>query len=233
MREEWARTAALIGEENTKRLEQCRIAVFGVGGVGGFAAEALARAGVGNLILVDSDEVHVTNLNRQIIATQETVGRTKVDVLKNRILSINPDANVITCPVFVLSGEEVDLTGCDYIADCIDTVTAKIALVMRAKELGIPIISAMGAGNKLHPELFEIADLSKTSVCPLAKVMRRELRTRGIDHLTVVYSKEEPANPHLTDEETGKRIPASISFVPGVMGMIMAGKIVRDLTGLE
>ncbi len=236
MDDRFIRNTMILGKDKVAGLAEARVAIFGVGGVGGFAAESIARAGVGHILLVDKDDVDVTNINRQIIALSETVGRPKVEVLKERILSINPKVDIEVKKCFYLpeNESEFDFSDYDYILDCVDTVTAKISLVLKAEGTGTPIISAMGAGNKLHPEMFEIADIYKTSVCPLAKVMRKELKKRGIKSLKVVYSKEEPRTPVIPEgyEEEGK-IVGSISFVPGVMGMLMAGQVIRDLTGIE
>lgn len=230
----YERTALLLGEEGIDILRTARVAVFGIGGVGGFAAEALARAGVGQLDLFDKDTVSDSNRNRQIIALKSTVGRPKVQVMKERILDINPDiqVNIHECFYLPESADDYDLAVYDYVLDAVDTVTAKLELAVRAKKANVPIISCMGAGNKLDPAAFEVEDISKTSVCPLAKVMRKELKARGIDHLKVVYSKEPPVKPQKTISEDGRRaIPGSISFVPSVAGLIMAGEVVRDLVG--
>lgn len=225
-----------------EKLKNARVAVFGVGGVGGYTVEALARSGVGTLDLIDNDEVCVTNLNRQIIATHQTVGKYKVDVAKERILDINPLAQVNCYKTFYMpeTANQFDFTKYDYVVDAIDTVTGKIALVMQAREAGTPIISSMGAGNKLHPELFEVADIYKTSVCPLAKVMRRELKKRGVKKLKVVYSKEQPLNPGQAAQNLGqaenvsrRALPGSIAFVPSVAGLIIAGEVVRDIAGIQ
>ena len=235
LNEQNSRTAMLLGEAAIERLANARVAVFGVGGVGGYLAEALARAGVGALDLIDNDTVSVSNINRQIIALRSTVGRLKVEVMAERIRDINPDCRVRALPLFYLpkQADQFDFSQYDYIADAIDTVSAKIDLAVRAHEAGIPIISAMGAGNKLDAAAFEVADLSKTSVCPLARVMRIELRKRGINHMKVVYSKEEPRTPlggQITNESAPRRAtPGSISFVPGAAGLIMAGEIIKDL----
>jgi tRNA A37 threonylcarbamoyladenosine dehydratase len=208
----------LLGEEAVHRLIGARVAIFGVGGVGGYVAEALARAGIGALDLIDSDTVSVSNINRQIIALHSTVGRPKVEVMAERIRDINPDCRVRTFPLFYLpeTADQFDFSDYDYIADAIDTVSAKIDLAVRAQQAGVPIIAAMGAGNKLDASAFEVADLSKTSVCPLARIMRIELRKRGIHHMKVVYSKEEPAvTPPASEQGARRSIPASISFVPG------------------
>lgn len=239
---EFSRTGLLIGEEGLKRLASSTIAVFGVGGVGSHCIEALARCGAGRLILIDNDTVSLTNINRQSIAYHSTVGRYKTQVMKERILDINPDARVITFETFVLPDNLsplLDSIPClpgadrpiDYIIDAIDTVTAKLAIVQYANDHGIPLISSMGTGNKLHGELFEITDITKTSVCPLCRVMRRELKKRGIAHLKVLYSREEPLTPVMESEEAGNRrsVPGSISFVPPAAGLLIAGEAVRDL----
>ena len=228
------RSIPLLGEDGLARLQGARVAVFGVGGVGGHLCEALARAGVGELHLFDKDEVSLTNINRQAVALHSTVGRPKVEVMRERIADINPDCRVVTHEVFYLpeNANDYDLSQYDYIADAIDTVSAKIELICRAKAAGTPIISAMGAGTKLDPSAFRVADLAKTQGCPLARIMRRELGARGIRHLTVVYSEEKP-RPSKLGAEHGKHTPASLSFVPPVMGLIMAGVIVRELAGVS
>ena len=228
------RAVPLLGEDGLAALQSARVAVFGIGGVGGHLCEALARAGVGELHLFDKDTVSLTNINRQAVALHSTVGLPKVEVMKARIADINPDCRVVTHEVFYLpeNADAYDLSGYDYIADAIDTVSAKVELICRAKAQGVPIISAMGAGNKLDPSAFRVSDLSKTQGCPLARIMRRELGARGIKHLCVVYSEEKP-QPSRLPSEHGKHTPASLSFVPPVMGLIMAGKIVRDLAGIE
>lgn len=235
MKEQFERTGLLLGEEAVALLQKKRVAVFGVGGVGGFTVEALARSGVGAIDLIDKDEVSVTNINRQIIATHKTVGRAKVEVMKERIQEINPDCRVTAHECFYLpeTAEEFSFSDYDYIVDAVDTVTAKLELAVQAKEAGTPIISSMGAGNKLDPSRFEVADISKTSVCPLARVMRRELKKRGITHLKVVYSKEEPLMPNRQIAEEGRRmLPGSVAFVPSVAGLMIAGEVIRDLTGV-
>ncbi|MBR0350606.1 MAG: tRNA threonylcarbamoyladenosine dehydratase [Clostridia bacterium] len=225
---QFLRTESLIGKENVNKLKNATVAIFGLGGVGSYVLEGLARAGIGNFILVDKDEVDITNINRQIIATHKTIGKPKVEVAKERVLSINPKANVkIYQEFFRPETEGIIDNSIDYIVDAIDTVTAKIELVIRANKLNIPIISCMGTGNKLDPTKFEVSDIYKTSVCPLAKVMRKELKARNIDKLKVVYSKEEPKNINLSN--TNKATPASISFVPSVAGLIIAGEVVNDL----
>ena len=247
MLNQFSRTELLIGKEGIEKLQNAKVAIFGIGGVGSFVVEGLVRAGVGNFILVDDDKVCLTNLNRQIIATRKTVGKPKVEVAKERILEINPNANVEIYQEFFMpnSNEIIDNT-VSYIVDSVDTVTAKIELVVRAEKNNIPIISSMGTGNKLDPTKFEVTDIYKTSVCPLAKVMRKELRARGIKKLKVVYSKEEPIKPDETLEcscKTGcicppgtvrkctsrSQVPGSISFVPSVAGLIIAGEVVKDL----
>ena len=228
------RTELLLGEEAMRRLAKARVAVFGVGGVGGFAVEALARSGVGRLDLIDSDRVDLTNINRQIIATSDTVGEYKVDAAKARVLSINPECIVNTHRVFFLpeTASGFDLSVYDYIIDAVDTVSAKLELALGAQKANTPIISAMGAGNKLDPTAFEVCDISKTSVCPLARVMRAECKKRGIKKLKVVYSKEQPTRPVSKadpDNPNRRDTPASISFVPSVVGLIIAGEVVKDL----
>lgn len=227
----FSRTALLIGEDGLEKLKKSRVAVFGVGGVGGYVVEGLARSGVGTLDLIDKDVVSLSNINRQIIALSSTVGMPKTEAAAARAKEINPDIVVHTYSVFYLpeTADRFDFTQYDYIVDAIDTVSGKIALVERAKAANVPIICAMGAGNKLDATAFEVADISKTSVCPLARVMRRELKKRGIEHVKVVYSKEEPIPTGVFDEETGKSIPGSIAFVPSVAGLILAGEVVKDL----
>ncbi len=217
------RTALLIGEDGVERLHRKKVAVFGIGGVGSYVVEGLARAGVGNLLLVDGDVVAESNINRQIIATVDTVGRDKVEVAKERVLSINPDAKVVAKKLFYLpeTADTIDLTQFDYVVDAVDTVTAKIEIVKRAKLARVPVISCMGTGNKLDERAFKVGDIFDTKMCPLARVMRRELKIKGIQSLKVVYSEEEP--------KTKERIPASISYVPSVAGLIIAGEVIREL----
>lgn len=238
MLNQFSRTELLLGDAAMKKLKNSRVAVFGVGGVGGYAVEALVRSGVGALDLIDNDTVALTNINRQIIATLDTVGRDKVDVAEERIKSINPDCRVVKHKCFYLpeTAEQFDFTDYDYVVDAIDTVKGKIEIVMRAKKCSTPVISSMGAGNKLDPTAFEVADISKTSVCPLAKVMRVQLRKRGVNHLKVVYSKELPLTPVITDDakeefSSGVRrtLPGSTAFVPSVVGLIIASEVVKDL----
>ena len=237
MLEQFLRTEMLLGSEALTRLQSARVAVFGLGGVGGYVVEALARSGVGSLDLIDSDTVSISNLNRQILATHSTVGMLKVDAARQRVLDINPACNVKIYPIFYTpdTADSFDFTQYDYIVDAIDTVTGKLALVERAKAAGTPIICCMGTGNKLDPSRFQVADLEKTSMCPLARVMRKELAKRGIRHLKVVYSQEEALTPTGWEEEAaalGKRqIPGSVAFVPGAAGLLLAGEVIRDLTG--
>lgn len=236
MHDQFSRMKLLFGEEAMEKLKNSRVAVFGIGGVGGHLAEALARSGVGALDLIDSDTVALTNLNRQTIALHSTLGQKKVDAAKARILDINPDCKVTVHPVFFTpeTAGSFEFTQYDYVADAIDTVAGKLQLVLQAKEAGTPILCAMGAGNKLDPTAFRVADISKTKVCPLARVMRVELRKRGINHLKVVYSEELSRKPAETDEASGKRqTPGSTAFTPSVMGLIMAGEIIKDLTGIR
>ena len=239
MLEQFLRTEMLLGSEALTRLQSARVAVFCLGGVGGYVVEALARSGVGSLDLIDSDTVSVSNLNRQILATHSTVGMLKVDAARNRVLDINPACNVKTYPIFYTpdTADSFDFTQYDYIVDAIDTVTGKLALVERAKAAGTPIICCMGTGNKLDASAFRVADISKTTMCPLARVMRRELAKRGIRHLKVVYSQEEALAPTGWEEEAaalGKRqIPGSVAFVPGAAGLLLAGEVVRDLAGFS
>ena len=237
------RTEMLIGTEALEKLKNSKVAIFGVGGVGGYVCESLARAGIGNFILVDNDTVSISNINRQIIALESTVGKYKTEVMAERIKNINPNANVKIYNKFFLGEEDEYIidTDCDYIVDAIDTVTAKIALVLLGEKLGIPVISSMGTGNKLDPTRFEISDIYKTSICPLAKVMRKELKARGVKKLKVLYSKEQPREASMTEseilekgEKTNKRrTPASISFVPPVAGLIIGGEVIKDLTGVR
>ena len=249
MQNQFARTQLLFGPEAMERLSRCRVAVFGIGGVGGYAVEALVRSGIGALDLIDDDRVCLTNLNRQLHATRKTVGQYKVDVAEERILEINPDCRVTKYKTFYLpeTRNQFDFTQFDYVIDAIDTVTGKLALAEQAQEAGTPIISAMGAGNKTDPKAFRVADIYRTSVCPLARVMRSECRKRGIRHLKVVYSTEEPRRPlqdavndleaeHACLPDTRRDavrrdIPGSTAFVPSVAGLIIAGEVIRDLCG--
>ena len=249
MLNQFSRTQLLLGKDNMDRLSVAKVAIFGIGGVGGYVAEALARSGVGSFVLVDDDKVCLTNLNRQIIATRKTVGKYKAEVMRDRILEINPDAEVEVRKCFYLpeNADEFDFNEYSYVVDAVDTVTAKLEIIMRAKECGVPVISSMGAGNKLDPTKFQVADIYKTSMCPLAKVMRRELKKRGVKKLKVVYSTEKPTRP-LDDMSVSCRtncicppgaahkcterrdIPGSVAFVPSVVGLIIAGEVVKDLT---
>ncbi len=232
MSEKFSRSEMLIGSEAMDKLKRARIAVFGVGGVGGYAAEALARAGVGAIDLIDNDTVSESNINRQIIALTSTVGKLKTEVMKNRILDINPEGNINTLNMFVLPEniDEIDFSDYDYIVDAIDTVSGKLAIIEKAYKLGKPVISSMGTGNKLDPTKFEITDIYKTSVCPLARVMRYELRKRGVKKLKVLYSPEEPIKPNSPAVGTGeKAVPGSISFVPSVAGLIIGAEVIKDL----
>ena len=238
MQNQFSRTEILLGKYGVERLKKSRVAIFGIGGVGGYVAEALARSGVGALDLIDNDEVSITNINRQIIALHSTVGRPKVDVMKERILDINPECNVRIFQCFYLPETKnlFDFTEYDYVVDAVDTVTAKIQLIVQAKEAGVPIISSMGAGNKLNPASFEVADISQTSVCPLARVMRQECKKRGIKNVKVVYSKEKPVESKLTAEEKKSAeqkgnglAPGSCAFVPSVAGLIIASEVIKDL----
>lgn len=235
---EYSRTELLIGSEGMEQLRGASVLVFGVGGVGSHCIEALARSGIGHLILVDNDTVSLTNINRQSIALHSTVGQYKTKVMKEKIRDIDPAIRVDTYETFVLPDnvETVFREQPDYVIDAIDTVTAKLAVIEYAQEQGIPVISSMGTGNKLHPELFEITDISKTSVCPLCRVMRRELKARGIAHLKVVYSKEKPVDTsgRETGEDPGARrsVPGSISFVPPAAGLLIAGEVIRELAGI-
>ena len=225
--DQYTRTRMLLGSEEVDRLQNASVLLFGVGGVGGFTCEALARAGVGRIHIVDKDVVDITNINRQIIATHDTVGRSKVEVMKERILSINPAAAVEATECFYLPDRaaEFDFGAYDYVIDAIDNVSAKLSIICEAKAAGTPVISSMGTGNKLDPTRFEIADIHKTSVCPLAKVIRKGLKDRGIKDVKVLYSREEPVR-------TGLRTPASVSFVPSVAGLIIAGEVIKDLAGV-
>ena len=240
MQEQFSRTELLLGQEGLKKLGKAHVAVFGVGGVGGYAVEALARSGIGAIDLIDDDRVCPSNINRQIIATHKTVGEYKVDVAKERILEINPDCKVRAFKTFYMpdTASQFNFYEYDYVIDAIDTVTGKLELIMQAKQAGTPVISSMGAGNKLDPTAFEVADIYKTSVCPLAKVMRRECKKRGIKSLKVVYSKEEPVSidPDKVplEEPAGnhsqrRSVPGSVAFVPSVVGLIIAGEVIKDI----
>lgn len=239
MTESWKRTAMLLGEDAVQKLQNARVAVFGLGGVGGYVVEALARSGIGALDLIDNDSIGLSNLNRQILATHATLGLPKTEAAKTRVLDINPRCSVTTYEVFYTpeTADQFDFTKYDYIVDAIDTVTGKLCLAERAVAANVPIISSMGTGNKLDPSAFQVADIAKTSMCPLARVMRRELGKRGIKHMKVVYSQEEAMEPKGWEEEArelGKRqIPGSVSFVPGAAGLLLAGEVIRDLAGFS
>ena len=248
MLNQFSRTELLIGKEGIEKLKDSKVAVFGIGGVGSFVVEGLVRTGVENFVLIDDDKVCLTNLNRQIIATRKTIGKYKVDVMKERILDINPNANVETHQEFYMPNSESNIINNElsYVVDCVDTVTAKLEIITQCKKLNIPVISAMGTGNKLDPSRFEITDIYNTNICPLAKVMRKELRKRNIDSLKVIYSEEEPIKPDETLECSCKtncicppgtkrkcaernQVPGSISFVPSVAGLMIAGEVVKDI----
>jgi tRNA A37 threonylcarbamoyladenosine dehydratase len=235
MEEALIRTALLLGKAGMEKLNAARVAVFGIGGVGGYTAEALVRSGLGALDLIDNDCISESNLNRQIYATRSTIGQYKVDVARSRILDIRPEIRLTTWKTFVTNEtiSEFDFSQYDYVVDAIDTVTGKLAIILAARAAGVPVISSMGTGNKLDPTRLELADLSKTSTCPLARIMRKELNKRGIEHLKVVYSREKPLEPTerlRPAEEAGRRdIPGSVAFVPSVAGMILAGEVVKDL----
>ncbi len=235
MESEFSRSALLLGQEAVDKLATYRVAVFGIGGVGGYVVEALARTGIGEIDIIDKDKVCISNINRQVIASRKTIDRYKVDVMEERILDINPLVKVHSYKCFFLpeNSDEFDFSKYDYIVDAVDTVTAKLELIKKANDYNIPIISAMGAGNKLDPTRLEVADIYKTSICPLAKVMRRELRTRGIKKLKVVYSREEPIKPiRKIDNNCDRKeraTPGSVAFVPSVAGLIMAGEVIKDL----
>ena len=236
MLQEFSRAALLLGADGMDRLAGAHVAVFGIGGVGGAAAEALARAGVGELTLIDNDEVALTNRNRQLIALASTTGQPKVEVMRARIADINPRCTVHPLQMFYTPDASLDLSQFDYVIDAIDTVTAKLHLITECDRLGVPLICSMGTGNKLDPTRFEVADIYKTSVCPLARVIRLECKKRRIRRLKVVYSKEEPRPPLPSDEQkgtAGRSVPGSVSFVPPVAGMILAGECIKDLTGVR
>ncbi len=226
------RTEMLIGKEGLNLLAASTVAVFGLGGVGSYAVSALARAGVGKLIIIDFDRVSESNINRQLFALKSTVGRLKCDVAAEHIKDVSENCEVVAYPIRYGKNAEIDLSGADYVADCVDDVTAKLALIEEAKRLGVPIISSMGTGNKLRPECFRITDIEKTSVCPLARVMRLELRKRGIKGVKVLWSDEPPRKPLFIPVDGDERTPASISFVPAAAGLMIAGEIIRDLCGL-
>ena len=241
MENQFLRTELLIGKENIEKLHNLKVAIFGIGGVGSFVVEALARAGIENFVLIDNDVVDITNINRQIIATHSTIGKAKVEIGKERILDINPNAKVQALQIyFDKNSKEILDKSIDYVIDCIDTVSSKIELIVKAKNLQIPIISCMGTGNKLDPSKFEITDIYKTNICPLAKVIRKELKKREIKELKVLYSKEEPIkikklnnkNEILENSKFKKQVPGSISFIPSVAGLIIAGEVIKDLINI-
>lgn len=234
MQNQFSRTELLIGKDGLKKLAASRVAVFGIGGVGGYVVEALVRSGVGSIDLIDNDKVALSNINRQIIATHKTLGEYKVDAAEKRILEINPDAKVLKHQLFYTpeTGSQIDFSQYDYVVDAIDTVVGKLEIIKQAKKANVPVISSMGAGNKMHPEMFEIADISKTSVCPLAKVIRQELKKLKISKVKVVYSKELPIKPEKISDGK-KRIPGSNAFVPSAVGLIIAGEVIRDLIGIK
>ncbi|WP_405274787.1 ThiF family adenylyltransferase [Methanobrevibacter sp.] len=235
MEEKFSRTEMLIGNDGMEKLNGAKVAVFGLGGVGSYVCEGLARCGVGNFILVDFDKIDKSNINRQLIATEKTIGRYKVDLMKERILEINPDANVEIYKEFYMADSKTDIITDDvsYAVDCVDTIMAKIAIICKCDELNVPVISSMGTGNKLDPTMFEVADIFETSVCPLARIMKKDLKKRNIEKLKVVYSKEHPINTN--DCEINKdrkfKIKGSVSFVPSVAGLIIAGEVIKDIAG--
>lgn len=231
MKEQFSRTELLIGKDGVEKLQNSNVAVFGVGGVGGYVVEALVRSGLGNITLVDNDMVAESNINRQIIATYKTIGKDKVEVAKERILDIDPDVKVTVYKTFYTQETKnlFNFANYDYVVDAIDTVIGKLSLIEECKRVGTPIISSMGAGNKMNPTMFEVSDISKTSVCPLARVIRQELKKRKISDVKVVYSKEIPIKTNVNDEITGKSIPGSSAFVPSVVGLIIASEVVKDL----
>ena len=233
MEEKFSRTEMLIGEDGIKKLEDAKVAVFGIGGVGSFVCEGLARSGLGNFILIDYDKVDESNINRQIIATTKTVGKYKVDLMKERILEINPNANVETHKEFYLADSETDIITEDlsYAVDCVDTIMAKIAIICSCNELDVPVISSMGTGNKLDPAMFEVADIYDTSVCPLARIMKKDLKKRDIEKLKVVYSKEHPINTNdcAINQDKKYKVKGSMSFVPSVAGLIISGEVIKDI----
>lgn len=241
MLNQFSRTELIFGKDGMRKLADARIAVFGIGGVGGHTVEALVRSGIGAIDIIDNDDVCVTNVNRQIFATLDNIGRPKVEAARERIKSLNPDCRVRTYRTFYMpdTADNFDFTQYDYIVDAIDTITGKIELIINAEKSGTPIISSMGAGNKIDPTAFEVTDIYKTSVCPLAKVMRRELKKRGVKKLKVVYSKEEPITPKVSADSaetpTGSRrsVPGSNAFVPSVVGLIIAGEVIKDITGIR
>ena len=235
MENKFSRTEMLIGNEGMEKLKNAKVAIFGIGGVGSFVCEGLARGGVGSFVLVDYDKVDESNINRQLIATEKTIGKYKVDLMKERILEINPDANVEVFKEFYLADSEIDIITEDmsYVVDCVDTIMAKIAIVCNSDALGVPAISSMGTGNKLDPTMFEVADIYDTSICPLARIMKKDLKKRNIEKLKVVYSKENPINTNECAINKNKKfkVKGSVSFVPSVAGLIIAGEVIKDISG--
>ena len=238
MEDKFSRTEMLIGNEGMEKLRNAKVAVFGLGGVGSFVCEGLARSGIGNFVLVDFDKIDKSNINRQLIATQKTIGKYKVELMKERILEINPDANVEIYKEFFMADCEIDIITPDlsYAVDCVDTIMAKIAIICKCDELGVPAISSMGTGNKLDPTMFEVADIYETSVCPLARIMKKDLRKRNIEKLKVVYSKEHPINTNdcainQQNQDKKYKVKGSVSFVPSVAGLIIAGEVIKDIAG--
>ena len=236
MDEKFSRTGMLIGDEGLEKLSNAKVAVFGIGGVGSFVCEGLARGGLGNFILVDYDTVDESNINRQLIANVNTIGKYKVDLMKERILEINPDANVEVYREFYMADSELNLITQDlsYVVDCVDTIMAKIAIICKCDSLGVPVISSMGTGNKLDPTMFEVADIFETTVCPLARIMKKDLRKRNIEKLKVVYSTEQPINTNDCAINHGRKhkVKGSTSFVPSVAGLIIAGEVIKDIVGV-
>lgn len=236
MDDKFSRTEMLIGNEGMEKLNDAKVAVFGIGGVGSFVCEGLARSGVGNFILVDYDRIDESNINRQLIANVNTIGKYKVDLMKERILEINPDANVEAYKEFYMADSELDLITEDlsYAVDCVDTIMAKIAIICNCDAIGVPVISSMGTGNKLDPSMFEVADIYETSVCPLARIMKKDLRKRNIEKLKVVYSKENPINTNdcAINQNVKFKVKGSVSFVPSVAGLIIAGEVIKDIAGI-
>ena len=235
MEDKFSRTEMLIGNEGLEKLKNSKVAVFGIGGVGSFVCEGLARSGVGNFILVDYDKIDESNINRQLIATTKTIGKYKVDLMKQRILEINPDANVEVYKEFYLADSKIDIItkNLSYAVDCVDTIMAKIAVVCNCNDADVPVISSMGTGNKLDPSMFEVADIYETSVCPLARIMKKDLKKRNIEKLKVVYSQENPINTNDCDINKDKKykVKGSISFVPSVAGLMIAGEVIKDIVG--
>lgn len=233
MSETFSRTELLLGAENMQKIQKSNILLFGIGGVGGYVAEGLVRSGIGSITLVDNDVISKSNINRQIIATTETIGKDKVSAAKERMLKINPQCSVITKKLFFTPDtSEINFSEYDYVIDAIDTITSKIAIIEKCLQENTPVISCMGTGNKLSPSMLEVADISKTSVCPLARVMRKELKKRGIQHVKVVYSKEQPISCHVQEENSARHIPGSTAFVPAAAGLILASEVIKDILHL-